>query len=115
MGLKFEDPVLSIRTQRRVTWLFGLLAISLVIFMQAPQLRWTATHGLRLGTDSGKASVQICWSMLTLMADTAVVTAWCMWRPRQLWWALVIGVILLVLWWAMLPLGAIVSGLLHGL
>src|SRR5690606_30235109 len=92
--------------------------IGLAISLQLWQLTWTAEHGLRLGTDSGKASTQICWSMLTLMADTAVVTAWtmwCMWRPRRWWSAILVGAVVILLWILSLPAGMIVSALLHRL
>ncbi|MBL0921832.1 MAG: hypothetical protein IBJ10_06860 [Phycisphaerales bacterium] len=100
---------------RMAIWAVGLLLMFLVFLLQGPQLVWTVRIGHSRGFQSGKASYSIVWSTLTLMANSAFLTAWCM-LPRRRWLdAPLAAGLMLVVWLLLLPISLIMSGLLHGL
>jgi hypothetical protein len=98
--------------QRLAIWLIGVCGIAILVAFQVPVFGWTVEYGFR--NDSGKAAIQTFWNVLSFTADVATISAFTAVRPCRWRWAFIVPVGLAILWFVLVPVAFVCSGVLHG-
>mgnify|MGYP000935196301 CR=1 FL=1 len=97
---------LSRAQQRAIVTISGIVLMCLAALIQLPNLKWTFTHGLSHGFDSGKSAHQICWTIVLLTMDLATLSIWLYARPANPGWVIVPPVIVFLGTFVAFPLAS---------